>query len=682
MSENTDDWGTDDATVGVGYVNALYQLNESNFANDLISHHRFVREYHDPFNTNREVNHNFVRGLHYDGDELKKYRDKRKTPVVFNQVKTSERTILGLWLQNAYAIKFSASSPADDDISEILEQLNIWEAEQQGDDMNDIELIRQAWAGGNSFQECFMEVKKGKEPLMHTYMQNPFAVYWDPESRDLIRRRDASFVDRDSWMTYPEIMRAWPKKKKKVASQLENNQKGDGSYDEIVKFADRGHEYLNERNGEFRVTERFFKVYEEAKFAEVEGERIDLEKDEVKGFKKLHPNVQIQTEEIEFLWIAIACEDYSTHDYLYNGRYHCQPRDPRTQEIMWPILEMIAESLDGEPQGYVDHERGPNKIVNAMMSNILSSATHSSAASMLIDPSAFISDKEAKLAARHHSDSDRAFQVKHGRVGDALAPVPKSGVNQDHLYALDFSLNFLREVTSTPPALQGQEEKSGTSGILNAQRIEQGFVQLQVLMKNYQLFSKQRAKLRYYYWREYYTAERTFRVVDKTTPEMDPFMTINKMEAEQDAIGRFTGGFKKMQDINTAIYDIHLEESVKSATYRNRQLTFIEGLAQSGFVQSDPGLAGALLEEALRLSDAPSETKKTLKEHSTLIQQSEMQKKQAEQQLSQSQQVGADLDNQAKMQQVAQTEAEQTGTSPTPIPPQPQPQQAMAGGLG
>ena len=679
MSENTDYWGKDDGTVAVGYINALYQLDESEFAQDLIQHHRFVREYYDPFNTNREVNHNFVRGYHYDGDELKKYRDKRKTPVVFNQVKTSERTILGLWLQNAYAVKFAAASPMEDDVSEILEQLNIWEAYQQGDDFNDLELMRQCWAGGNSFQECYMEVKKGKEPQMHTYGQNPFAIYFDPESRDLIRRRDAKFVDRDSWMTFPEITRAWPKEKRKVNHQLANNQKGDGSYEEVTVFADRGHEYLNERNGEFRVIERFYKVWGTGYFAEIDDQRVEIDKKDRKRFAEEQPGIQIQSEEMEFLNVAIACEEYSTSDYLYNGRYHNQPRDPRTGEIMWPILEMIAESLDGEPQGFVDHERGPNKIVNAMMSNILSSATHSSAASMLIDPTAFISDKEARLAARHHSDSDRAFQVKHGRVGDALKPIEKGGVNQDHLYALDFSLNFLREVTSTPPSLQGQEEKSGVSGVLNAQRIEQGFVQLQPLMKNYMEFIKQRCRLRYYYWRKYYTAERTFRIVDKTEPNTDPFATINQMVPEKDAIGRFTNGFKKLNDINTAIYDIYLEESVKSATYRNRQLSFIEGLSQSAFAQQDAGLAAVLLEEALRLSDAPTKTKQALKESSNLIQQAEMQKRQAEQQLSGAQQEGAELDNMAKMQEIAQAEAEATGVSPTPLPPQP----AMAGpGMG
>ena len=655
-----------------GDINTLYELDQSTDAGDLILHHRFVREYYREYNNNREVNHNFVRGFHYDGDESRKYRDKRKTPIVFNQVKTSERTILGMFLQNRYDVKFSATSPNDDDLAEILEQLDTWEQNQQGDDMNDIELMRQAWAGGNSFQECFMDIKEGQEPTMRTVQQNPFAIYWDPDSREIITRTDAKFVDRDSWMSYKSLTKSFPESKKGIDNKIGETQDGNGGYDEVQVFADRDHEIKQERNGEYMVTERFYKVDGVIHLAEVDGMLLEIEDEDLKKFKEEYPDTQIQKEDAELLYVAITCEDYSPNSYLYNGKYHCQPRDYNTGKIIWPVLEMVAESLAGEPQGFVDHERSPNKVVNAMMSNIVSSATHSAAAAMLADPTAFISEREAKLAARHHSDSDRTFQVKKGRVHDAMAPVPRAGITADHQYALDYSLSFLKEVTSTPPSMQGQEEESGVSGKLNAQRIEQGFTQLQPMMKNYRLFLKQRAKLRYYYWRTYYTAEKTFKILDKTTPEMNPFATINKLEPETDAIGRYTGGMKKMNDINAAIYDINIEESVKSPSYRDKQLTFVSNMMNSGFVQSDPGLAAALLEEALRLSDAPETTKDFMKEYSNLIQQAEATKRQAEQQLTMAQTEGQELGNMEKMQNIAQTEAEQTIPSPQGQP--------MAGG--
>lgn len=654
MAENTD------IPLEDSNINVLYELQHSTLASDLIQHHRFVQEHYEAYNNNREINHNFVRGFHYDPNELKRYRDKKKTPIVFNQIKTSERTILGMWLNSKYAVKFAATSPASDDIGEILEQLNIWEIEQQEDELNDIDTVRQAWAGGNSFQECYMDVKPGTDPKMHTNVQNSFAIYWDPESRQLIKRDDALFVDRDSFSNYPALARKFPEQKKQLKEQL-GNRAGTTAYDNTNVYADRDHEVRKERNGVFLVTERFYKVDGLVHFAEMNGERIDIDDEDLKDFKKQYPNIIIQKEYAEELWLAIVCEAYNNNEYLYNGKYHCQPRDPRTKKIIWPILEMVAESLAGEPQGFVDHERSPNKIIDAMMSNILSSATHSAASSILLDAAAFVSEKEAKLAARHHSDSDRAFKVRPGRTNDAMKPIEKSQTNQDHQYALNYSLSFLSEVSSATPALQGQQESANTPASLNAQRIQQGAVQLQPFMKNFRIFLKQRAKLRYYYWRTYYTTEMTFRVIDKTKPEMDPYITINQKVPELDALGSWTGAIRKMKDINVAEYDISIEEATDSPTYRDRQLAFIDRMMGSAFVKSDVGLAAGLLEEALRLNDAPAATRDFLKKYSNIIQQANIQQKQLEVQRTGVQVQSGELDNEQKMQNIAQQEAEQTG---------------------
>jgi len=655
MTRNTSSGSPEDVNI-----NALYELQYSTLAYDLIQHHRYVQEYYEAYNNNRELNHNFVRGFHYDDQELKRYRDKRKTPIVFNQVKTSERTILGLWINNKYAVKFAATTPATDEMAEVLEQLNIWESDQQNDEHNDVDLIRQAWCGGNSFQECWVDVREGQKPMMNTANQNPFAIYWDPESRRLITREDARFVDRDSWWTFPELVRKWPKEEEGLKEQLETTTLGDVGYDETVIYADRDHEYLKERNGLYLVTERFYLVDGDQTFAEIEGSKVIVAKEDRKDFKKNFPNIVLQKEKVQELYIAIVCEDYNNNEYLYNGRYHNQPRDPRTNRIIWPILEMVAEELAGEPQGFVDHERSPNKVINAMMSNIVSSATHAAAAAMLIDPTAFISETEAKLAARHHADSDRSFQTRPGRTKDAMVPVQKSQTNADHQYALDYSLNFLSEVSSTPPALQGIQEGANTPGVLNQQRIEQGATQLQPFMRNWRVFLKQRAKLRYYYWRTYKTAEETFRTIDKTKPEMDPYLTINQVVPEMDALGEWTGAISKINDINAATYDVSIEEAVDSPSYRTKQLAFIERMMDSKFIEADVGLAAGLLEEALRLADSPQRTRDFLKKYSTIIQQANMAEKQLKQQMSAAQGQGQEIANEQNLQNLAQNEALQT----------------------
>ena len=80
----------------------------------------------------------------------------------------------------------------------------------------------------------------------------------------------------------------------------------------------------------------------------------------------------------------------------------------------------------------------------------------------------------------------------------------------------------------------------------------------------------------------------------------------------------------------------------------------------TGFAQTDTGLAAGILEEILRLSEAPIKTRNMLKKYSTLIQKANQEQKQLESLRSGATLEGQALDNQAKMQNIAQNEAIQT----------------------
>jgi len=146
------------------------------------------------------------------------------------------------------------------------------------------------------------------------------------------------------------------------------------------------------------------------------------------------------------------------------------------------------------------------------------------------------------------------------------------------------------------------------------------------------------------------------------------------LQPEMDALGYWKGTVEKLNDINSAIYDVSIEEAADSPNYRAKQLTFIERLMDSKFLESDPGLAAGLLEEALRLADSPVRTREFLKKYSTLIQDAHLKEQQLKQQQMQSQNQGQDIANEQNTQQLAQTEAEQTTPFPTgPGAPQGQP---------
>lgn len=692
--------------MAIGNLRRITDIAKSTNSQELVDSHRYVIQFYENRNKIRRRAHDFVRGKQHSEDELEQYRIKRKAPIVYNQLKTSERTILGMFLQNKYDIKFTAVEPGDQDMSDVLEQLRIWESNRNDDLNKDLSTVRDAWAGGTAYQECWVETAPGKDPVIRTQNLNPFAVYFDPNSKDLISRKDAAFVDVDSWLTEEEMVEKWPESADFIKEGLRAYSPNSNGYEAVNKAIDQDHESRIERNGTYRVTERYFRLNRKVFFYlnEKENVRTNIDKEDLEAYKADYPSHRVQSESKEELWLAIACEavvqglagsDYKAENqrlkvdneededavdglqYLYLGPYHSQPVDPADGKVIWPIIEMVAESLNGEPQGFVEHEFDPQSVINSMIANKVHSAKHASSQSKLIDYTAFKDENEAKAASKYHSDADRAFQVKPGRLSDAMAPIEHKQVTQDNDDSLGLAMEFLDKISSTPPAMQGQNE-GNVSGVLNAQRIEQSHIQLQVLIKNFRQFLRTKNMLRYAYWRQYYTNEMVFRVLepsDEMKQNGQDFMVLNQQVPAKDPYGyEIPGEVEVLNDINSMVYDIVVDESQKSTTYRYKTQSQLAEMMQSPAVQNDPVLSAYLFEEWAMLSDVNDKLKDKIKAHSSILvqwnqQQQQMQLQQQQQQLGQ-----GDLQQQQQMQQMAQAEAEQTAmASPTPEYSQPMP---------
>lgn len=645
-------------------------------AGDLIRSHLQVTDYYASYNDRRDTQFDFVIGQHWTKDEQTVLSSKKKTGVVFNQVKASERTVLGLFIQNRYDVKFAPREQSDQDVSDVLQQLYSYLDGQQEWSFKDIELFRQAWAGGNAFQEVYVDVMPGREPQIKTRNQNPYAIYWDPDSRDLMNREDAEFVDRVTWMTFEEFLAKFPDKVSAGDIDFAGSRRANqDSFEKTDIYKDQSHLNFDEKNGRVKVIERFYKARKKVHYTlDQELRRQDIDP----KMARFMPGQEVFSEEEEMLHLAIVCPAWRNGEYLFNDEYHCQPRDPGTQKIIFPILEFVAESLNGQPSGFVEHLIGPNKVINSTMSNILHATKHQASTSLIRRPNAFLNENEDKKFDKHHSDGDRVF-VANGKaqdLGSLVTPVPKGEVSRDNYSGLELALNHFREVSSTPPALQGQTESSSVSGVLNAQRVEQAFVQLQVLIANWKHYLKRRARLIHYYIREYWTYEKTFRIIEKKSPDDPSHLTINQMQPQVDYMGRMTGGIEKINDVSVAEYDIVIEDSHKSPSYRYKTQQQISELMQTQAVQSDPVLLGMLFLEYSRLSDMSQELKDFIKQYSSTQQQQVMMQQQAAAQQQQ-------LDQMGQMQQLAQSEAEQTTPPPQPQSGQmgarmPQPGQPMA----
>lgn len=640
-------------------------LERSREASDLYKSHKEVVAYWTPIHDNMETCFRHLRGKQWTDEELKLFVKKNKTALVFNQLKPAERTILGLFIQNKYDVKFSPRESNSQDISDVLQKLYAFTAYSQDWSFKDIELVRQAWACGVAYMEMYVQVVPGQKPKLCSQMLNPLSIFWDPESRHLITRDDAEFVDRDTWASFPYLQENWPEQFADEG-QLAGGQ-GQTAYQATNVYADRSAQYYDAKNNRYKVTERYYKVRKKVWFAmDPAWKRLDIQNPTNAVLAKYKSEgYQVFAETQEFLNLAIICPAWNTSRYLYNGEYHCQPRDLVTGKIIWPFLELIAESLNGEPSGFVEHLIPANRLINSSVSNIFHANKHAASTGLIRKKKLFGADEAAaRRFDKNHVDADAVHIASdNADLTTDLSVIPSKTVSGDTNQTYEIGGNEFQRLSSTPPALQGVQEEAGTSGILNSQRIEQSFVQLQPLIANIKYFLRRRAELAYYYWREYWTYPMEFRIVNGQpqaqggiqpqaqgqdqappaapqasqqggTPAAAPsnaqgvvqrgphqFMTLNQEVPVTDWRGVPTGALQKINDITTAEMDVDIEDSYQSPTYRAKVQQQLSDLMTKA-VNVDAGLMEALFGEYAKATDMSQETK-------DLVQQNIQQRQQA-----------------------------------------------------
>jgi hypothetical protein len=638
-------------------------MHEEMNAEDLIRSHDAVEQYWSSYNDTREKMHDFRKGKQWTDEELRLMKWKNKAPVVFNKIISAVRTILGTFIQNKYDIKPAPFEPTDQDVSDVLSQRHHYHYHHTQCRYLDIDLIQEAVVGGNAWQESYVEITPGEKPRIMVVNQNPHAIYPDPNSRDLVNRFDCDFIDRASWLTLGELIERWPEHEQQLIYELESFEEDtDSSYEPEKRYANRTHETQYERNGRFKVIERFYRVKRKMWYGvdHDSGERMDIGFDDDGAkrdkFRESHPNYNMYAKSEEFLFLAIVVPVFRLTTFMQNEPYHNQPRDPVTGRIMYPLIELYAEQLDGDTNGFVEYMVGPQKVINSMMANKLHAAKHAVNTSLIYDPSKMDED-QAEDFEKHHSDGDRAFRTRPGMdPNSVVALLPQGKSAPDTNESLEWANGFHEEVSAAPPAARGLSE-GNVPGILNEQRIQQAFIQLNTFTESNKLFLTKRAKLWQYYDREYFTEEETFRVIEKKNPEDPDFMTINQWVMDEYGI------IKKANDISSAAYDIVFEDSWQSPTIRDKVRQQIVELQNSPAVQQDQVLNTFLTMYFLKLSDSPQELKDFVHKHSGIVQQWEDMQKQRQAQ-------AEELDNATKLQGIAQAEAEQTAGAGAGLPVQ------------
>lgn len=588
---------------------SVLDLHKITDAGVLVASHDSVVEFHVPNMETRELCHNFLAGDPWTAEEREVGRQKKKPLTEFNPLKTSERTFVGNIIQQRYDIKPAPREPNDQSKADVYTHMYHWTADLTETRYKDPNLVRSAWAGGNAWQESFVEVTPGKKPRIIVNNENNFAIYPDPNRRDLVNNSDCEFIDRESWMSRSQLCDAIPDKEDEILAGLPDPTSTE--YERIKVHADRAHEYQNYRNGKYRVIERFYKVRKKNWFGvSPQGERMDIGQDvsqEVRqSFKEDYPDYNLAMEREEYLHLAIVCPSLG-NVFLYNGPYHCQPRDTTTGKIMFPLVELVDEELDGQPVGHVFSQISGIKLINSLLTNALYQAKNAAGQSHVGSADHFDETTRADIE-ENHNDGARTFWKKPGAPeGSGLTLIEQGQAAPDNSPLLEYASNYVVEVSSTPPSMKGQSE-GNVAGVLNEQRIQQSFIQNQPFTNNYLAFLTRRAKLWKYYWKEYWKGEDVIRILEKKDDKDPDWIKINEIVTDT------WGNVSRRNTFDDAdAYDMTFEDSWKSPTVRDKVRKQLSELMGNKASQEDPELNAMMFAYFLQLSDAPQEFKSQVK---------------------------------------------------------------------
>jgi len=659
----------------VDALQSIGDLHTETFAREVIDSHDTVVTYWSNRQAKRELCYDWRKGEHWTTDEEKEMGEMGKAPVVYNKSMSSIRAVVGQYILNKYDVTPSPVEPSDQDISDILKKRYKFHYNHQNCKMKDKALMERSLVGGDSWQESYMVVTPGMKPRMIVQNQNDFAIYPDPNSIDLIERKDCEFIDRDSWMSERELMTFFPEHAGKIKESLGRTKENENqTYEMEKRYANRQHENQTWKNGKYRVTERFYKVLKNQVWAEgrEEGERIDLgydpDADDITKTQKEYPDYELRRRPMEYLYVAVVCEDVSIDQFLYNGPYHCQPRNPVTGDIMFPLQQLVCEEIGGDTNGIMEYQIGLNKLLNSILSQELYNIKHEVNTALLVDPAKF-TEEGLEDISENHANGDRLFTTKkNAGVEGAVTQLPQTVNTSRNENMFNWANMAQDEVSSTNPAQKGISEGSGISGKLDEQRSERAFTQQVPITENYRHFLVQRARLWAYYDRKYFPDEETFMLMDQESEGAPEWIVMNKLE--KDPYGRI----RKANDINAAIYDYVFTDSVLSPTVREgiqRQLVRYMEVAGGSM---DSVTANYISMYYLKLSDMDQKTKDFLYKNNQVIsqhqaqlaaqeqKQREMETRKARGELSMQEleQRGKQLENDQKLQELAFNEAEQT----------------------
>lgn len=625
-------------------------LAREKMAGPLVSDHQDVRSYWQVEHDKARYHLDVVRNEPWSDEDKEVLRLRGTQPLRLSLLKSSERAMIGYFSKSGFNVKFSQVGTDSSEAASVYQSIYTRDYRANKGRLGDAKGIHMAWATGLAHCAIYVENVMGDWQARWKWLDRS-QVFWDPESKDLGTREDARFVDTEALLGEDAFISAFPE----YATAAESAFRGGGSYEQVEYVHDDINQ-ANFRNGKVLLIERYYKTIVTS-YDLVDQDGLIWAEEVAEHEQALaavndpeNPSITIIPKSREELWYCAAAP-HVTEKMLYNGKYPLQPRDPQTGDLLWPIQELVAESLGNLAVGFVEPQIDSVRAYNAIMASIAASAKHSASQSKVADESAFKSAAEAQRFAREHTNPGAVFYSKPGMAERTHISVAKSAMSSDAYQAVNILREVIEDVSGTPPAFKGTDFRTNISTGTTSQRIEQGGMGLAHFVDNVVDFLRRRAHYLANIWAEYYDKEEVVEITSSEDEDVKKYVAIN--------------GTNEIRTADVLRYKVFVEESPYSETNRQRLQSQIIEMTQSPAIQQDPVLIGTLVKAWARLGDMPNWLKLDVANHSSIVQQYEEQRRQAEL-----------MQQQAQLQQSMAQTAGQDASNVQAMSPQP-PQEMM-----
>ena len=460
-----------------------------------------------------EDGYKYLAGDQYKPEVREWWETQRRPARTYNIVFPMFNQVLGDFLLNDQKTRVFPLPSGDPQISETFEDLLDHTNEE-----NDYKYIYAQWALAGIIKRGFIFPRFSNERHVDGSIVfsnvDEFEVGFDPDASDYFLD-DARYIYRSRFMTTEEIFRFWPHHKSRLKEFLRNRDEIITNSDQEVSPLLSNTNFVDERNGKYRVLEFHEFEYRDAQVAintrTGQAEVITLEGRKLDAFLRFNPDVRIverPNQKIKVVRSILPGMNYMLDDSesdIQDGTYDIIP---------YSAYNYAKRAINNF--GVFRNAKEPQDSFNEWENTGEDLIKRTTAPGQIMRPEYIDNYKDVELYGRQpdltikvNADSNISLDQVY-----KMRDIPKTP------FALDAKMqqayDFFQKVTGVTANQMGLQETKAENASLFAQRVRQAKVALQVMYHNWSRSKRRLDDKKIRLMQENYNGERYFLITTKT----------------------------------------------------------------------------------------------------------------------------------------------------------------------